>query len=111
MLRQLFEWPLAERCIGLDMGEVRRFYGDFDGLLKGWPGAPGLLRLSGFGSGALTSGHLPGLVSVDFRNVYGFSEEMASALAALPGLRCLRLSPIDLEPRGAEALAKLSGLR
>jgi hypothetical protein len=108
MLRRLFDWPLMERCIGLDMAEVQRFYGDCGDLLAAWPGAAGLLRLGGLGTGVLAAPRLAGLVEVDLRKEYQFGEETVAALAAMPGLRRLRVS----NSCGAiAALARLSGLR
>jgi uncharacterized protein (TIGR02996 family) len=110
-LRRLFDWPLMERCIGLDMAEVERFYDDCGGLLATWPGAARLLRLGGFGTGVLASPNLAGLVEVDLRNEYHFGEAAVAALAAMPELRRLRVSKSSFKAGAIPALARLSGLR
>jgi uncharacterized protein (TIGR02996 family) len=111
MLRRLFDWPLADRCIGLDIGEVARVYGDCDGLLAAWRGAARLLRLGGFHSGVLASPSLAGLVAVELREEYQLGEAATAALAALPGLRRLRVSRSSFKAGALAALARLSGLR
>lgn len=108
-LRRLLEWPLIDRCIGLDMAEILRFHGDCDTLLANWPGAARLLRLGGF-AGALTSPLLAGLVSVSLRQEQ-IEEETVAALAAMPGLRHLRVRHSHFAPGVVAALAKLSRLR
>ncbi len=111
MLRRLFDWPLMDRCIGLDMAETKRFYGDCGGLLAAWPGAARLLRLGGFDTGALASSRLAGLVDVDLREAYQLGEETVTALAAMPDLRRLRVSQSSFRQGTIAALAELSRLR
>src|SRR5262249_5011209 len=88
-LRQVFDWPLIDRCIGLDMAGHRHLHGECDRVLAAWPGAARLLRLGGF-AGALTSPRLAGLVDVELRGA-DVGEGTVAALAAMPGLRRLRL--------------------
>jgi uncharacterized protein (TIGR02996 family) len=108
-LRQLFDWPLADRCIGLDMADVEKFYAYSEGLLARWPGATRLLRLGGFG-GEVRSGRLTGLIDVDVSE-YDLSQKMVEALAALPELRRLRVAKPSFQTEAVATLAGLSRLR
>jgi uncharacterized protein (TIGR02996 family) len=108
-LRELLKWPLMDRCIGLDMAVVKKFYGDSGGLLAEWPGTAGLLRLGGFGAEVL-SGGLAGLVDLDISGSW-LGQEMITALAAMPGLRRLRVSRSFFHAGTIGGLARLAGLR
>jgi uncharacterized protein (TIGR02996 family) len=103
MVRKLFDWPLMERCIGLAMGEVQRFYGDCDSLLAQWPGGP-LLQLGGFGLKALTSPALQNLVDLG-PSAETLTLEHLPVLQALPHLRRLSLAKSYVKEDVVAALA------
>jgi uncharacterized protein (TIGR02996 family) len=113
-MRELLASPLMERCIGLDLHSVKRWYDAIE-ILAESPAAAGLLRLdlgdSSFDSGDLVSlsrsPWVSGLLDLDVGRNY-LDERAVLALAgsgAMPELRRLRLGVTGGSAAGFAALA------